>query len=452
MWFLGIDVGTTHVKVVAESEDGRVLPALRARTPEHRDGDLTFHDAEAVWRAVAGLAGQYARGPAAGEGPLGGVSVASFGQEEAIGVDAAGRPVCSSLAWWETFSHPALSEDDARWFDSPEHYARSGLRYRGMQTPERLAQLKRADPGAWQRMERWADFGAYVAWRLGGNWASSATQLTHSQFFDASTLEPDPASLDRLRIDPGLFPEVRHVGERLGDIAPGALEGVELAADAGVFVGGHDQVLAAFACASSIGTDVFDSIGTSEYLMVITDGVRAGREAYERGLDFERAWSPDRFVAGCAIPSGKVIQLLVELFHGGDFDAFFKSLSRPASPLPSLRLTVSDLSDPAAGLISLDGLPADAAPAAVVRACVEQLTTTTRQTLRSMCRIAGAEPRTVALMGSLFKHEEMVARRREAWDLPLAVTDLAEPVATGAARAARHAFQGTPLSLTGARA
>jgi hypothetical protein len=55
-------------------------------------------------------------------------------------------------------------------------------------------------------------------------------------------------------------------------------------------------------------------------------------------------------------------------------------------------------------------------------------------------------------MGSLFQHEEIVARRREAWDLPLTVTELAEPVATGAARVARHAYQGTSLSLTGERA
>jgi sugar (pentulose or hexulose) kinase len=452
MWFLGIDVGTTHVKVVAETEDGRVLPALRTRTPEQHDGDLTFHDADEVWQAAVGLAGAYAGGPAAGEGPLGGVAVASFGQEEAVGVDASGHPVCPSLAWWESFPGPALGQDDTRWFDSPGHYARSGIRYRPMQSPERLAQLRRADPEAWKRMEHWADFGAYVAWKLCGNWASSATQLTHSQFFDATTLEPDPESLDRLGVDPGLFPGVRHVGERLGDIRPGALPGVNLAGDAGVFVGGHDQVLAAFACASSIGTDVFDSIGTSEYLMVVTDGIRAGQEAYERGLDFERAWCPERFVAGCGIPSGKVIQLLVGLFHSGDYDAFFEALRHPAPSLPSLRLTVSDLGDPADGLISLGAVPAGASPASVVRACVDQLTDLTGDTLRTMCRIAGAQPRTVALMGSLFQHEEMVARRREAWGLPLTVTELAEPVATGAARTARHAYQGKPLSQPGERA
>lgn len=33
MWFLGIDIGTTHIKIIGLSEDGVLLPVKKCRTP-----------------------------------------------------------------------------------------------------------------------------------------------------------------------------------------------------------------------------------------------------------------------------------------------------------------------------------------------------------------------------------------------------------------------------------
>ncbi|WP_129838507.1 FGGY family carbohydrate kinase [Streptomyces sp. RFCAC02] len=443
MWFLGIDIGTTHVKVVGVTADGTVLPAERRRTPVRLHGGLPFHHAEDVWRETADLVAQYASGTAAPHGALGGACVASFGQEESVAVDAAGREVHPSLAWWETGHGGALAPGVAEWFDSPEHYAVSGMRLRPNQTPARLAHLRAHDPDAWARTARWVDFGTYTMWRLTGRWAAASSQITHSQLFDLAGLVPDRPSMDALGVEPGLFPDVLPTGAPLGEITPGAL-GVRLAPGATVHVGGHDQVIAARAVAAALADaegageapNVFDSIGTSEYLMVTTGICRPGRRAYDLGVDHERSWLADGYVLGHPVPSGKIIQLLAELFFAGDFDALFGTLGGEARALPSLRMTVSAMDDTDQGLLSLDGIPAGATPADIARLCLDTIGDRVRGTVTALCELAGTRPRSVALMGSLFRRPEMVAHRRSRWDTPLRVSELAEPVATGAARIA----------------
>jgi len=442
MWFLGIDVGTTHVKVVGVTEDGTVLPAARRRTPVLTLGGYAYHDGAAVWAEIADLAAEYATTTAAGRGGLRGVSVGSFGQEESLAVDAAGAVVTPTLAWWQTPPGSALDAEVRAYLDSPEHYAVSGMRYRAIQSPERIAALRAERPDAWRRTRRYVDFISYVTWQLSGRWRASSTQITHSQVFELDTLAPHRPSLDALTLTPDLFGPVGRPGEVVDALRPDALPGVPLAPDATVYLGAHDQVLALYAVAAGTDRAVFDSIGTSEYLMVRAPRFAPDDVAYRLGMDYEHAWRAGEYLLGHAVTSGKVVQLLAELFCGGDFDRLYRALATDVAVPEPVRLRVSDLSRPGAGLISLADIPADATPAGVVRACLDQLADTTRGTIARMCEVAGVELGEVTLMGSQFRRDEMLAHRRARWQLPLHRADAGEPVATGAALLARDAAAG----------
>ncbi len=440
MWFLGIDIGTTHLKVAGITAEGTLLPAGRLRTPTvHSDG-LAHHDAEEIWRSTAGLVAEYARTTAAAHGPLGGVAVASFGQEESVAVDRSGRMIHPSLAWWESSPGLALDPDTAARLDSFEQFRVSGLRHRPNQTPERMALLRARRPDVWRSTARWVDFCTFVTERLTGTWASAASQITHSQCFDLATLTPHVPTLELLGLTPDLFAPVLPTGADAGEIRTAALPGVRVAPGARVVLGGHDQVLAARQVRATSGADVLDSIGTSEYLMVTTDTFAPQRRSWELGIDHERSWHDGAFLLGYPIPTGKVVQLLAELFHDGDFDAMFERLADTGPGEPSsLRVTVDSMNEAGGGLLDLRGVPAGARPADVVRACLDHLADLARTRVDEMCALAGTRPETVALMGSLFRRPEMAGHRRERWDLPLHISQLAEPVAYGAAAVARDA-------------
>ncbi|MGP4142196.1 FGGY-family carbohydrate kinase [Sodalis praecaptivus] len=437
MWFLGIDIGTTHIKVMGIAEDGALLPAQKCRTPVTQANGLTFHDARAVWQAVRDLVSHYARHEAKPCGGLAAIAIGTFGQEEAVAVDRAGEMIYPSLAWWENYPDSALSAADRAWLDTPEHYAVSGIRLRPNQSPERLAWLRRNEPALFNRIDKWADFGSYVAWRLTGEWRVSASQITHSQCFDLHTLRPHRPTLERLALRPEWFAPIAGTGDACGAIRPASLPEVELHPGAGVFVGGHDQIMAAYAVQSTQPTDVFDSIGTSEYLMVLTDRYQPTPTAWQLGIDIERTWRNGEYVMGCATPSGKMMQTLAELFYRGDFAPLFQDLAQPCAP-GALQVTLGE--EEHQGLFSLQNLHAGVTPQQVLYGVLDAIADRTRHLLGHMCELGAIRLQDAVLMGSLFQRPEMVAHRQARWQMPLYVSELAEPVATGAAMIAREAW------------
>lgn len=438
MWFLGIDIGTTHLKVVGVLENGEVLAAQRCRTPfSERDG-LTFHEGEAIWQALVGLIGDYARHASAAGGLLAGISVGTFGQEESLAVDAQGNQTWPSLAWWQNYAAPSLCADDSAWLDTPEHYAVSGLRLRSNQTPERLSHLRQHHPDRWRKTDKWVDFGSYVMWRLTGNWCVSASQINHSQCFDVRSLKPHGATFERLALEPSLFPRIAETGELCGEISNSALPGVALAPGAAVYVGGHDQIMGAYAVQSTRPTDVFDSIGTSEYLMTISRLYQPEAIAWQLGIDYERSWRAGEFMMGYANPSGKIIQTLSELFFAGDFDRLFQALAMPQGG-EGIRVSLAQESG-GQGLFTLHDVEAGTSPDSVVCSVLDHIAFHMRHVLAHMCELGAINVQDAVLMGSLFQREEMLAHRSRCWGMPLFVSELAEPVATGAATIAREAW------------
>lgn len=441
MWFLGIDVGTTHVKVVGVTAEGVALDPLKVRTPvAERDG-AAFHDGEAIWQSVRDLVHAYAEGPAAGAGLLGAVSIGTFGQEESFPVDERGVPVAGSRVWWETWPDRALDAGTVSWLDSLEHYRVSGMRFRDNQTPDRIAQLRAHRPEAWARTRRWVDVGAYVAFRLTGEWRASSTQVTHSQVFDLATLRPHAESLARLDLDASLFVEVAHPGERIGRVRADALPEAGLAPDAAAFVGGHDQVMAAYAHADDDDARVLDSIGTAEYVMVTGGAIAPDERLYGLCADIERGWRRGQYVVGWGLPTGKILQQLAGRFFGGDFERLLWAIDPQTTSIPDLsdriRFEVSDLRRIDDDLFSISGVTGDDLPEQIVRACTAQLSARIVEAMGLVTGIGGLPLDAVMLTGSLFQRPEMVRHRERAWGVPLRVSTLDEAVATGAARLAR---------------
>lgn len=437
MWFLGIDIGTTHIKIIGLGQEGTLLPVKKCRTPVLcRDG-LTFHDADAVWQTLSALIVAYAKNEAKACGPLAALSVGTFGQEESVAVNARGEVIYPSLAWWENYPQAALADDTQQWLDSREHYAISGMRSRANQTPERISWLRKHRPDLWEQTSQWVDFGSYVAWRLTGEWRASSSQVTHSQCFDLRSMRAHEPTLEKLGLWPELFPKVADTGECCGEINAASLPGVALCPEACVFIGGHDQIVGAWAVQSRQPTHVFDSIGTSEYLMVLTPHFPDTATAWQLGVDIERTWQPGEYVMGCATPSGKIVQTLAELLYEGDYDRLFSDLLLEGR---AAELSVTFDEDESQGLLSLHHINAGVQAADLVQATLNNIADRTWLLLNHMCEIGGIRPQEAVLMGSLFQRPEMLEHRKRRWQMPLFVSSLAEPVATGAATIARESW------------
>ena len=97
---LGIDAGTSRIRAIVFTPEGRPVAEGSRPTPVDRPRPgWAEHDPEALWRAAAArCATRPRRSPAPAR--IAGLAVASVG-EAFVALDAQGRPTCRTIAWYD---------------------------------------------------------------------------------------------------------------------------------------------------------------------------------------------------------------------------------------------------------------------------------------------------------------------------------------------------------------
>ena len=100
---VGVDVGTTSVKAVAVSLDGRVIASASQPTPWRRDGAHADIDPRTLADVTIGVCAEVAgdeRMASAGRHAVRGIGVTGIAESGAL-LDSAGNPCAPALAWFD---------------------------------------------------------------------------------------------------------------------------------------------------------------------------------------------------------------------------------------------------------------------------------------------------------------------------------------------------------------
>ncbi|MDQ6656710.1 MAG: FGGY family carbohydrate kinase [Actinomycetota bacterium] len=265
---LGVDVGTTDIKVLATTTAGEEICLDTAPTRWHGypDGrtelapDGLSDDIIALLATVAQAAAER----------LGAVRVAGIG---ITGMAEAGvlrrRDGTSSypiIAWFDPRGqHEMAALPPALRAEFP---GRTGLPVSGLATLAKLLWMR--DHGIELTGCNWLGVPEFVAARLGGEPVAELSLVSRTGLLDQHTLEPLAAALELLAVGPELLPPFvaggTPLGTAAGDQIPKILRG------AVITVAGHDHPVAAVGAGAAGSEDVFDSFGTAEALVRSTTG------------------------------------------------------------------------------------------------------------------------------------------------------------------------------------
>jgi len=225
---VGIDIGSTNVKVVLVRSDGTLAATAERPLTWHRQGGVAEQDAEAQWQAVVGALADLAS--VSGKGGLSAVGVIGLcGQYSSIvPVDAQARPVAPMRLYLDqrgtTHCMDLLGRhDDAfvAWLERhPIPPVGGGLAL------GHLLGFQHDEPGVHQRTAAWMEPVDYVAARLTGVIAATqgsmfAAQLVDNRSLGTTTYDPDlvaMAGVDRDRLPP-LLPVGAAVGTVTAEVA-----------------------------------------------------------------------------------------------------------------------------------------------------------------------------------------------------------------------------------------
>lgn len=425
---LGVDVGTTRVKVLAlDVADGRRLALRAAETPVRRDALGEAHPPGDVLETVIRLLADVAAALPDAEA-VAALCCASVG-EEVVLLDEHERPVGDAIAWYD----PRGSVEAEAFLAGPG--ARLDLTQR---TPPdatfslfKLLWMQAHQPGVLTRAQTWTDLGDFVLFGLGGDLVMDWTHASRAGAFDLHTRAWDVQTIEAAGLRVGFPPLVASgtcVGRISADVArrTGLPDGIILVS------GGHDHLCAAFGAGLRTSAELFLSAGTSEaHLALIGSPVsgpaaRDGRYHLDQGCFVDQA----SYYAHVNIHSGHVFRQWRTLLYADEDDAtLYRELGglTPSDDAPTFDL----LDDLRRG--RLDRLPYTAERADIMLAVLRGLARRSADIVAALEDVVSHPFEGILAAGPPTSVPLWRALRAEAYGRPLRIVEEPEMTAFGAA-------------------
>lgn len=375
---IGIDVGTTNVKVVVVDDDGHVHAHASRTLTTDVDGPRAELDAEAVWQAVVAAVIECRQQAADEVAAVIAVGVDSQ-YSSIVAVDAAGMPV-APMRLWSDRRGTARSRTVGAVDGTTELFIdRHGLPPMGNGLSlGHILHLQHESPDVHAPTAAYLEPMDYVNVRLTGRIAANQATQFMSQLIDNRTLGQtayDDDLVARAGVDPSRLPPLLGMDRPVGSLLPTVADLLGAPDTAVVYAGINDTQAGSVAAGVGVPGRAGLSVGTTA---VLVDAVASKRADLDHDLLTCPGPFADQFLlmAENGIAGAAVEHVVERLIDTGGFDTLDDVLAAtPAGSggvlfLPWLRGSMAPMADAAmrGGFINV-GLDTDRA--AMVRATVE---------------------------------------------------------------------------------
>ena len=429
--YVGIDLGTSGVKVAAVDADGRLV--AKASAPYSLDTPhpgWAEQDPERWWdatvEAVQRLAGEVDASRVQAIGLSGQMHTLVL-------LDESGRPTRPAISWADT-----RTEEQVRRFH--EHVPRETLvdvlgnpPATGFTAPS-LMWVKEHDARAYRSAAKVCLVKDYVRLRLTGAWATDPSDASATLLFDTFRREWSDEVLDALELDGALLPPVRESGDVAGELIREAAASLGLPRGTPVMTGAGDQAAAATGCGLVDPGPMLVTLGSGGQVFTPLASPKADAEL--RVHLFCHA-TPDRWHLQGAVQNVGVALDWVRRTLGSSWEELYgRAAEVPAGAegvtfLPYLTGERTPYMDPRARA-AWSGLALSHAPAHMARAAIEGAAYAVADAVVA-CIEAGGEPDRIALTGGGAEHALPRQILADVLDRPLGRAHVQDASAMGAA-------------------
>jgi xylulokinase len=268
---IGIDLGTTGVKVIALDPGSAVIVASAAAeypSASTPDGGHEQNPAD-WWRAVASCSRKVVAA-------LGGRAVAAVGlsghMHSLLLLDADGEPVRPAMTWADR----RVGEDTRRLGENGAFRALGGNGVVDAFTAPKLAWLARTEPDALARARRLILAKDYIGNRLTGQWATDETDAIGTLLYDVTASEWSDELFAAAGASVDLAVPVLRSTDSRGAVTPWAAASTALPAGTPVMAGAGDVSAAVVGAGVADARRICLNVGTAAQVMGLTSSPAAG--------------------------------------------------------------------------------------------------------------------------------------------------------------------------------
>jgi xylulokinase len=435
MSLIGIDLGTSAIKVGAYALDGtalaaahRAVPAYRP-VPGHCEVDV-LESRDAFWSALREVSGN----PAVRNDPPIAISFSSSGRE-VFPVAEDGTPLGRCLMTADTRGDEVAATTAAR--RSPEEWQRlTGHVPRRMDPVNRALWWRETDPATVAKTRWFMNWHEFYALLLSGrpviDWSNAGTWAT----YDVATAAWSPERIAETGIEPGWLPEIQPNGTPIGRIQPHVAEELGLPGDTLIVTGAFDTYAASVGSAAVDPGIVSLACGSwNSFNMAVTAGWPV--ELVHEGIGVYPHPGPTGFGLLVTNPNGMaVIDWARTLLHLSiaDLEAGLATADKgPGHVFADAAFTPLPHVSASAGFGgSFSGVTLAATAVDIVRALLEGIACEFALTLDRL-RSRGIESRLVRATGGGSKNAWWLQLMADLSGIPVEVVAQEEPGAFGAA-------------------
>ena len=286
---LGIDAGTSSIKVCAFSPDGRLLAKARRAVPVITPYPLWAEiDVAQYWELTA----EAIREVTARGGSIRGIGISSTCPTTIV-LDEQLRPLRSGIVYLDGRSDELVRETTGA--DALDYQHKTGNRASPSTCwAANLAWIRRNEPQVWHKVRHVCMLNSYLALRLTGEFGIDPTQASYSGLVDVRKQQPawSDALLDLWEIDHALLAPLVPSASRVGVVSASAAGETGLPLECAVAIGAADTAAAAFALGLSQRGSAFESVGTSGVITFCLD-----RPEFDHSFLNRYHIYPDRWLA-----------------------------------------------------------------------------------------------------------------------------------------------------------
>ena len=274
---IGLDIGTTVIKGILVSTDGRICTASSRRNTLHHNGDMVELSPEEHYATVCELIKELASAAPGNENVSAICIAAASGNTLLLDEDLA--PLTPIVSWLDKRSTGKF-EQFLPDINTDEIHSTVGWTWAEMFSLAHLAWWKKNTPDLYGNASRICMNNDYLTFRLSGEWGLDPSTATTSYLLDQEFSRWHQPYLEQLGIDESQLSPILPPGTILGTITPDAARDTGLSHSTKLVLGSFDHPCAAIGTGIFAPGDVLLSCGTSWVLFYPCEdrntGLRAG--------------------------------------------------------------------------------------------------------------------------------------------------------------------------------
>lgn len=323
--YIGLDIGSTHIKAAAYDSLGELKGISRVSTPAHvtKDGGI-YHLASELWANTV-KAIQMCMEQVQGS-KVKAIGIASLG-EAGVLLDESDEPVGTVLAWYDQRPSQYLSMVKKK-VSSLEFYRKTGLFPQAKYSLLKFLWMKENTPDAWKQARCWLHIAEYIAFCLTGKKRTEMSLASRTMLFNIKKLAWDEELVQEFGINRELLQEVVPSAKVIGTVLKQVSEYTRIPEGTPVTIAGHDHIVGSFGIGGTLEGDVTNSCGTAETLVTTMPKLDMNQFAEVPNFTIGCHVIPDRYYSLLSIgTTGGIVEWFLNM-TGWNYERLLEVLSK----------------------------------------------------------------------------------------------------------------------------